>query len=180
MSNPAPATIAPTPEEEMVALVAKATTLSRQALDFSAQCLDLSMDIPRVVAAQVAAAVAQFHSDVGFIEEAAPTPDEIDALFPPGTGDNQTWHVVCVGRHPGLYPSSTEADPELAGVPNQCRRKKTGRLEALAYYRRMYDAHLCRKMTQVGPGFDDFDSDSDSDSDAEDAAVVAPEASGSG
>ncbi|KAJ7478927.1 hypothetical protein FB451DRAFT_1395542 [Mycena latifolia] len=149
MSNVRDATIAPTPAEELVALVAKVTAMSRQALDLTVKCLDVSHELPRVVAAQVAAAVADFTSDVAFVEEVAPTPDELDALFPPGTGDSQTWYVVSIGRQPGLYASPHDADDQVRGVPHQGRRKKDGRAEALAYYRTMYENNLVRKMVEI-------------------------------
>jgi hypothetical protein len=41
-----------------------------------------------------------------FYHSAALAPDELDALFPAGYGDNIHWHVVCVGRRPGLYASA--------------------------------------------------------------------------
>ncbi|KAJ7088342.1 hypothetical protein C8R44DRAFT_751910 [Mycena epipterygia] len=53
-----------------------------------------------------------------FVEVPAPTPDELDARFPPGTADSQVWHVVCIGREPGLYANHTDAYEQMRGVPN--------------------------------------------------------------
>jgi hypothetical protein len=34
------------------------------------------------------------------------TPDQLDASFPAGVGDDLAWQVVCIGREPGLYLSA--------------------------------------------------------------------------
>ncbi|KAJ7112731.1 hypothetical protein C8R44DRAFT_882481 [Mycena epipterygia] len=151
MTNNLQATTAPTPQQELAALVAKVAALSNLALDLTRQCIDINQDLPRVVPLQVTAAVGKLTADVEFVEGVAITPDALDALFPPGVGDYQPWYVVCVGRKPGLYPSSHEANDQVLGVPHQFRRKKSGRAEALAFYRAKHVAGQVAKMTEVPP-----------------------------
>ncbi|KAJ7449016.1 hypothetical protein FB451DRAFT_1374173 [Mycena latifolia] len=81
MSDNAAATITATPEQELAALVAKVTTLSRVALDLTAKCLDINQELPRVIASQVAAAVAEVTPDADFVRGVPLTPDELDALY---------------------------------------------------------------------------------------------------
>ncbi|KAJ7437874.1 hypothetical protein FB451DRAFT_1192963 [Mycena latifolia] len=66
-------------------------------------------------------------------------PDELEALFPPGPGNTQTWYVVCVGRQPGCM---------LVCIPHQ-EHRKDGQVEALAYYRTMYENNMVHKMVEV-------------------------------
>ncbi|KAJ7459013.1 hypothetical protein FB451DRAFT_1182599 [Mycena latifolia] len=140
-----PATTTASPEQELAALVAQVTALSKLALEMTKHCIELHgkstplYALPGVIASQVAAALAvPAASSVDFISGTALTPDELEALFPPGVGDHQTWHVVCIGREPGLYPSAEDAEEQVKGVPNQFRQKKSGRLEALSFYRYKY------------------------------------------
>ncbi|KAJ6514778.1 hypothetical protein DFH09DRAFT_1328037 [Mycena vulgaris] len=79
------------------------------------------------------------------------TPDQLDASFPAGVGDDLPWQVVCIGREPGLYASADTANEQLTGVPNQFRQKKSTRLEALAFYRHRYNAGKVQKWTPVPP-----------------------------
>ncbi|KAJ6570823.1 hypothetical protein DFH09DRAFT_1312866 [Mycena vulgaris] len=169
MSNLPQATSAPTPAQELAALVAQVADLSQLALDLTAKCIDINQQLPIVVASQVAAAVAELTrtfffsflcytlayllaiADVEFVEGVAITPDALEALFPPGVGDYQSWYVVCIGREPGLYPSSEEADDQVTGVPHQFRRKKNGRQEALNFYRAKYVSGQVVKMTEAVP-----------------------------
>ncbi|KAJ7480530.1 hypothetical protein B0H11DRAFT_2233306 [Mycena galericulata] len=141
MANTSPdATNTPTPEEELAALVAQVGALSKLALDMTRSCIDISDSIPRIVRAQVDAAIAKILPPGPlFFRSVAPTPAQIEARFPPGTGDNQPWYVVCIGRSPGLYATSQEADDQVNGVPNQSRKKKDSRQEALLYYRSQYE-----------------------------------------
>ncbi|KAJ6464566.1 hypothetical protein C8R45DRAFT_1107437 [Mycena sanguinolenta] len=86
-----------------------------------------------------------------FYHSAAPAPDDLAVLFPPGYGDNIAWHVVCVGRRPGLYASPTDADDQVRGIPKQSRKKKDSRQEALSYYRSQYDLGECARVSEAPP-----------------------------
>ncbi|KAJ7500348.1 hypothetical protein B0H11DRAFT_2225892 [Mycena galericulata] len=151
MANTSPnAPTAPTPEEELAALVAQVAALSKLALDVTRHCIDISDQIPRVVRAQVSAAVAEnTPSGPAFLCTVGPSPGRMEALFPPGQGDNQPWYVVCVGHRPGLYASSSDADDQVRGVPNSSRRRKDTRQEALAYYRSQFDAGEVARVTEA-------------------------------
>ncbi|KAJ7441888.1 hypothetical protein FB451DRAFT_1360221 [Mycena latifolia] len=150
MANIPPATTTATPEQELAALVAKVTVLSKLALEMTKHCIDLHDALPGVIASQVAAALAAVTGpSADFIQGSALTPNELDALFPPGVGENQTWHVVCIGRNPGLYPSAEDADEQVKGVPNQFRQKKAGRVEALSFYRYKYNRGEVLKFVDI-------------------------------
>ncbi|KAJ7866847.1 hypothetical protein B0H14DRAFT_3442239 [Mycena olivaceomarginata] len=123
--------------------------MSKLALDMTRHCIDLTDKIPRVVRAQVEAAVAEVHPPVAFSQGIAPTPAQLEAQFPSGRGDNQAWYVVCIGRQPGLYATADEADAQVLGVPDQYRRKVVGRIPALAYYRQMYDLQRVMRLTEI-------------------------------
>ncbi|KAJ6516539.1 hypothetical protein C8R47DRAFT_1205779 [Mycena vitilis] len=149
-------TTAATPDQEMTAMVTELAALSRLALKMTHLCIDLNETIPRVVQAQVDAKVATalaalIPSGPAFYRSAGPTPDELDAQFPPGRGDHQEWHVVCIGRNPGLYASSTEADEQVLGVPKQARKRKDNRQEALLYYRTQHGLGEVMRVSETPP-----------------------------
>ncbi|KAJ7790152.1 hypothetical protein B0H14DRAFT_2626336 [Mycena olivaceomarginata] len=111
-------TIAPTSQQELGALVSKVTALSKLTLDMTRLCIEVNDALPTVVQGQVAAALAAAVPSVTWYHSAAPLPDEIDAMFPPGLFDNEPWHVVCIGRRPGLYASYMDADDQVRNVPS--------------------------------------------------------------
>ncbi|KAK7053968.1 hypothetical protein R3P38DRAFT_3171426 [Favolaschia claudopus] len=139
--------------------------LSLLALDMAKHCVEINEKLPRVIAAEVATArweeeAAAFGSlNVNdrddrptFVQGVAPTPDEMETTFQPGNGDNQNWYVVCVGRMPGLYPDPDSANAQVLGVPDQSRRKVSGRAAALAYYRQMYDDNKVMRLNEQDQG----------------------------
>ncbi|KAJ7438375.1 hypothetical protein B0H11DRAFT_2358566 [Mycena galericulata] len=141
-----------------VQTVVPGVALSRQAFDMARVCLDLRAD-PLILAAlpeafaRVTGTPAEEPAPVAaafdWVEFPAPTPDQMDSYYPPGVGDDLSWHVVCIGREPGLYASPEEANKQIVGVPNQFRQKKDSRLEALAFYRLRYDSQRVHKMVAV-------------------------------
>ncbi|KAF8190202.1 hypothetical protein K438DRAFT_1971082 [Mycena galopus ATCC 62051] len=120
--------------------------LSKLALDMTRHCIEIHDKLPRVIRAQVDATLGESRA---FYQGIASTPAQLEALFPPSRGDNQTWYVVCIRCRPGLYATSEEADAEVLGVPDQSRRKVTGRVAALAYYRQMYEQQKVMRLTEV-------------------------------
>ncbi|KAJ6527599.1 hypothetical protein DFH09DRAFT_1328071 [Mycena vulgaris] len=150
-----PATTAATPDEELAALVVQVAVLSKTALDLTKNCIDIHHTIidtiPRVVASQVAAALAAAAVVLmgDFVQGVALTPAQLDAQFPPGTGDTQTWHVVCIGREPGLYASAELTTDQVRGIPNQLLQKKSSRQEALNFYRYKHQAGQVQKWNEV-------------------------------
>ncbi|KAJ6449957.1 hypothetical protein C8R45DRAFT_1114364 [Mycena sanguinolenta] len=155
---------ATSPEEELAAVV---TALTQLTVDATIRSLDLndkvltklivdmtrlSMDVqekfPRIVRAQVEAAVAEVRPPTPiFYQGVAPTPAQMDMMFPAGRGDNQQWHVVCVGRQPPAWPIRHI----VHGVPDQSHRRMTGRAAALAHYRQMYDQGKVMRLTEIEP-----------------------------
>ncbi|KAJ7858790.1 hypothetical protein B0H13DRAFT_2571223 [Mycena leptocephala] len=148
------ATTAATPEEELAALLVRVADLSRLSVSITQHCFQLQERIPAVVAAHVAAlspGAPEFEVGVAI------TPKALERRFPPGVGDLATWYVVAVGREPGLFISSDEAEDQVKGVPNFCREKKKSRREALDFYRHKYEHREVMKLTEVA---EDVPSDS--------------------
>ncbi|KAJ7846747.1 hypothetical protein B0H14DRAFT_3454234 [Mycena olivaceomarginata] len=129
----------PTEMEALVALVARLSTASMDVVRLAAE---VQAKIPAVVALEAAAARA---SATAAAAQASPvwvrgipkTPAELELQYPEGSGE--TWYVVICGREPGMYHTAKEANDNCDGVPNQLKQKKTSRLEALAWYRQLYN-----------------------------------------
>ncbi|KAJ7834686.1 hypothetical protein B0H13DRAFT_2369773 [Mycena leptocephala] len=105
----------------------------------------LAAKLPVVLAAEISAVTAVAATDAAAAAEreeeeyaaaAAADPIFLEAAFPEGSGE--TWDVAIPGREPGMYRTSAEADALCNGVPNQLKRKKTSRREAIAWYREHY------------------------------------------
>ncbi|KAJ6534405.1 hypothetical protein B0H19DRAFT_1272119 [Mycena capillaripes] len=123
MSDPAHnLTTGPTPKQEMGALVAQLAALTRLGLDMTRLCIDINETVPRIVQAQVEARVQAIE-----------------------------WHVVCIGRRPGLYATPQEADDQVRGVPKQSWKKKDNCQEALLYYRTQHTLGEVMQVSEVPP-----------------------------
>ncbi|KAJ7707187.1 hypothetical protein B0H16DRAFT_1746581 [Mycena metata] len=146
MTDSSKTTTPTTPEQELAALVAQFSDLTKLAVAMTQHCVHLQERLPAVVAMHVDALKARA---MEFEQGTTVTPDELESRFPPGVGDNATWYVVIVGREPGMYLSSTEADDQVKGVPNMSRLKKSSRREALDFYRHQYNHHEVMKLTEV-------------------------------
>ncbi|KAJ6553446.1 hypothetical protein B0H10DRAFT_2202009 [Mycena sp. CBHHK59/15] len=112
------------------------------AVDLTTLSLDVQASIPHVLAAQVGVAVAAASPPAAtplWVQGLPRSPRQLEAAHPPGSGDDLSYHVVCIGREPGLYSSTAEADYQVLGMPNQFRMKKSSRIEALAFYRHKFD-----------------------------------------
>ncbi|KAJ7312216.1 hypothetical protein DFH08DRAFT_822254 [Mycena albidolilacea] len=177
----------PAPAQQLDALLADVSALSKLALDIVQRSINLddkvvsrlavdltrhsvaiNNQIPQVVHSHVDVAIAEIRRTLSFTvsfpisveilpaarvfyQGTAPTPAELDTLFPLGQGDNKAYHVVCVGQAPGLYDTVEEANEQVHGVPAQNRRRVVGRLSALAYYQQMFDAQRVMALTQDLP-----------------------------
>ncbi|KAJ7233879.1 hypothetical protein B0H12DRAFT_1239235 [Mycena haematopus] len=84
------------------ALVATVAGLTQMSLALTQGCLDVQTKLPGLMKA---AFEAHLPDEPSWIEVNARTPAELDAAHPPGPGDDLTYHVVTVGREPGLYLS---------------------------------------------------------------------------
>ncbi|KAJ7280888.1 hypothetical protein C8J57DRAFT_106991 [Mycena rebaudengoi] len=175
MTDSAPAAAnTSTSQQEMDALTSRVASLVRLSIDVVKFAVDVQQSLPIVVAhytrdalagvpeqisQQVAEQVAEQvsaafpPSSPTFVEGVAMTPTVLEADHPLGADDDETrcWHVVTVGRDPGLYSSVTESDTQVLGYPSGNRRKKTGLAEALAYYRREYEAGRVLKWDNIAP-----------------------------
>ncbi|KAK6969032.1 hypothetical protein R3P38DRAFT_2814976 [Favolaschia claudopus] len=141
-------------------------TLSKLALTVARTCVDINGDLnlplvllrahfildrlPRVMnnVVQAAVAAAIRESDPLFVITEAPNPDVVETNLLAGN-ENAPYHVVCVGREPGLYLDSSVADNQVRGVPEQDRRKIIGRSAALNHYRTMYEQQKVKRVNEV-------------------------------
>ncbi|KAJ7772389.1 hypothetical protein B0H16DRAFT_1451466 [Mycena metata] len=169
MANIPTATNASSSAEELESLLSTLAALSKVGLEMTRHAIDVSDAIPRVIRSQVDAQVrAQVEAAVNdavdaalaavnastvpaFTRSAAPTPAEMDARYPPGNNDHVAHYVVCIGRRPGLYTSSQEAEDQVCGVPDMARKKKDNRQEALLYYRAQYALGKTATVTESAP-----------------------------
>ncbi|KAJ7728066.1 hypothetical protein B0H16DRAFT_1470655 [Mycena metata] len=164
-------------EKEMEVLISRLTALSKLGLEMTRHCIDVTEAIPRVIRAQVDAQVdailegatnasgedlslLQFFSlKSSTVEPAgptwystpAPTPAQMEARYPPGVNDDIPHYVVCIGRVPGLYTSSQDAEDQVCGVPDMSRRKKDTRAEALRWYREQHALGKTMRVSEVPP-----------------------------
>ncbi|KAJ7114638.1 hypothetical protein C8R43DRAFT_1138297 [Mycena crocata] len=149
------ATTAPTPAEELAAVLAQVAVVTKLSVDMTKLCIDLHQKIPVLVARSAAAAaappVAPAVAAPLFIEGVARTPAQLEAAFPPGHGDKLQWYVVCIGREPGLYATSDESERQVNGIPRQFRIRKGSRVEALNFYRERYEEQAVSKINEAPP-----------------------------
>ncbi|KAJ7801657.1 hypothetical protein B0H14DRAFT_3489314 [Mycena olivaceomarginata] len=112
--------------------------------------------IPHVVRVQVDAAVALYHNAPTFFENIAPTPDQMDAEYPPGRGGQSSVVHRLRWTPAGFYVTFEEAEDEVNGVPCGYRRRVAGRIAALAYYRQMYDQGKVRRLNEEPEPLDEL------------------------
>ncbi|KAJ7234265.1 hypothetical protein C8J57DRAFT_1249407 [Mycena rebaudengoi] len=145
-----------TSQEELDALTSKVSSLVNLSIEvvrfatdiqhrlpllIARQSQEMSQKVAEQVAEQLAAALPPPGSPLyTYTEGIALTPAQLEATFA-NANEDQNWHVVTVGGDPGLYSSITESDNRVLGYPNGDRRRKSSRTEALAYYRRQYEAN---------------------------------------
>ncbi|KAJ7801178.1 hypothetical protein B0H14DRAFT_3783990 [Mycena olivaceomarginata] len=142
--------------------------VSKLAVDLTRHSVAINNQIPQVVRSHVDAEIAEIRRTLSFTisfpisvdilpaarvfyQGTAPTPAELDTLFPLGQGDNKAYHVICVGRAPGLYDTVEEANEQVNGVPAQNHCRVVGCLSALAYYCQMFDTQKVMALTQDLP-----------------------------
>ncbi|KAF8210718.1 hypothetical protein K438DRAFT_1958940 [Mycena galopus ATCC 62051] len=149
MTDGAP--VPPTPTEELAVLVSKVTALSKYALDMTRLCIEIGEGLPDIVKAQVDSAITELTPAARTFITLRPYHLTFGSPLPCWLRDNQPWYVVCVGHRPGLYASSADADDQVRGVPNQSRKKKDSREEALLYYRSQYRLGECERVSEAPP-----------------------------
>ncbi|KAJ7291348.1 hypothetical protein C8J57DRAFT_1491841 [Mycena rebaudengoi] len=137
------------PIPEMDAFTAKVTRLSKLAVELTTLAIEVQTELAGVVAAQIEAALADEAPDHVWVAGTPLTPDDLEAKFPPGSGDTQTWYIVLRCRNPGLYASYQDANDQARHVPNEFLQKKTGCLEALAFYRHHHSRGEVEKWNEV-------------------------------
>ncbi|KAJ7113455.1 hypothetical protein C8R44DRAFT_741054 [Mycena epipterygia] len=101
MANLAPPTNAPSPTEELaalVALVAKLASASAAAARAAAEANRLAAEVDAKLSLALGLANT---SSITWIRAVAISPNALEATFPAGSGE--TWYVVIRGRNPGLY-----------------------------------------------------------------------------
>ncbi|KAJ7019532.1 hypothetical protein C8F04DRAFT_1276132 [Mycena alexandri] len=154
MPNTPAATNAPSSDQELASLLSNVAALSKLALDMTRKCIDITEAVPRVLQAQVDAQVdaridAAVSTGPAFYQSPAPTPDQMDARHPPGNNDNVPHYVITIGRRPGLYIGSQEAEDQVRGVPDMARKRKDNRQEALLWYRTQYALGKAMTVSEI-------------------------------
>ncbi|KAK6978072.1 hypothetical protein R3P38DRAFT_3236165 [Favolaschia claudopus] len=89
-------------------------------------------------------------TQAAFVEGEADTPSTVAARYENQIKGSNYW-VVLVGRNPGVYPSSKDANAQVLGVPNNSWVKKSGFDAALAHYRDNYP-HNVKKLAEEEVG----------------------------
>ncbi|KAJ7112863.1 hypothetical protein C8R43DRAFT_961722 [Mycena crocata] len=150
---PATASNSPNAQVALEELLATVAGLSQMSLAMAKHCLDVQTRVPAVVNAAIAAGIASLvPSPPIWIRQPHRTPEELEAAHPPGIDDDIAYHVVTVGREPGLYTSVTQSDFQVLGVPDQKRKRQGSLAEALAYYRIKYDKkEIAKWVPQTAP-----------------------------
>ncbi|KAK6966811.1 hypothetical protein R3P38DRAFT_2815727 [Favolaschia claudopus] len=130
--------------------------LLKNSLALTTKCVELQTQLPHNFKAALDTAVAAELKDAvaaalagDWIEVDARTPTALEAAHPLGEGDDQVYHVVLIGREPGLYSSVKMSDYQVNRIPSGKRHRKVGRAEALAFYRRKFNEGEVRKMMPV-------------------------------
>ncbi|KAK7027716.1 hypothetical protein R3P38DRAFT_949215 [Favolaschia claudopus] len=124
---------------EIVAARSAATIAAHAAADSAATIAAhaAANAIASVSAAAPAPAATSVDSDPVFVRGTPKTPDQLAIDHPEGTGE--ICYVVICGREPGIYYKASDADRVCNGVPNQLKAKKTSRIDALDWYRSLYN-----------------------------------------
>ncbi|KAF8144864.1 hypothetical protein K438DRAFT_1992426 [Mycena galopus ATCC 62051] len=142
-----------TPQTELQALVSLVTDLSQTSLTMATQCLDVWPSIN--ASTSIFATSTMYHYQLAPLPSwrhlIPRTPEELDDTHA-GDNESKTWHVVTVGREPGLY--NTNLDIQVLGVPGASRQHIPGLAAALAHYCAKYIALEVEKWapaTEVTP-----------------------------
>ncbi|KAJ7702496.1 hypothetical protein B0H16DRAFT_1483191 [Mycena metata] len=152
-------------EKEMEVLISRLTALSKLGLEMTRHCIDVTEAIPHVIRAQVDAQVdailegsTNANAEVTTVEPGptwystpAPTLAQMEARYPPGVNDDIAHYIVCIGRVPGLYTSSQDAEDQVRGVPDMSCRKKDTRAEGLRWYREQHTLGKTMRVSEVPP-----------------------------
>ncbi|KAJ6616738.1 hypothetical protein B0H10DRAFT_2219228 [Mycena sp. CBHHK59/15] len=156
--NSLSATNTPSSQQELDVFVAKVAVLTQMSLDMTQLCVDVQTCIPRVLAAQAAAAFDAATADAAaavadtddpvFVAGIPRTPDQVAAANPPGDTDDLDWHVVWVGCEPGIYLKVSNSDYQVHVPHGLCRRVNT-RMAALQFYRTKCQVQEVHKWTEA-------------------------------
>ncbi|KAJ6632047.1 hypothetical protein B0H10DRAFT_2206459 [Mycena sp. CBHHK59/15] len=87
-------------------------------------------------------------ADNVFVRAVPKTPAQVTAEHEEVPDGSRTWWVVYIGREPGLYTTIEQADVQIKGCPNQQYRRKTSKIEALAFYEHMYKNNQVEKWVE--------------------------------
>ncbi|KAJ7744334.1 hypothetical protein B0H16DRAFT_1463203 [Mycena metata] len=159
------ATNAPSSDEELASLLSTLAALSKIGLDMTCNCIDITDAIPRVIRAQVDAQVAAqvaaaVNSAVDAALAARPAlpliavlPRPPTKLTPATLPDTTTTSLTMLSPEAAARAStsSKEAEDQVRGVPDMARKKKDNRMEALQYYRALYNAGQAMTITKAAP-----------------------------
>ncbi|KAJ6603064.1 hypothetical protein B0H10DRAFT_1957970 [Mycena sp. CBHHK59/15] len=142
----------PSSQQELDVFVAKVAVLTQMSLDMTQLCVDVQTRIPRVLAAQAAAAFDAATADAAaavadtddpvFVAGVPRTPDQVAAANPPVT------RMILTGMLSGSAASQLQFQ-----LPSSCthglRRRVNTRMAALQFYRTKYQAQEVHKWMET-------------------------------
>ncbi|KAJ6603521.1 hypothetical protein DFH09DRAFT_1270320 [Mycena vulgaris] len=132
---------APTAHQELEAILATIGRLIKVSSSVARTLKEVNERLPVLIDR-----LAPLASDDNvWVRAVAKTPVQVESEHHNQPTGSRPWWVVYIGREPGLYLTSEEADVQVKGCPNQQYRKKTSKEEALLFYSSLYTAGKVEK-----------------------------------
>ncbi|KAJ7791910.1 hypothetical protein B0H14DRAFT_2624562 [Mycena olivaceomarginata] len=128
-----------------IRLTRTAQVITRTAEDVARTVQDLQVCIPILLDRQNEREAA----DGIWVRATAKFPTQVAADHANASDGQRVWYVVYVGREPGLYDTVEAADAQIKGCPGQQYRRKTGKREAIDYYRAKWEANEVAKWVEM-------------------------------
>ncbi|KAJ6487389.1 hypothetical protein C8R47DRAFT_1216166 [Mycena vitilis] len=139
------ATTAPSAHEELRAVIAAVTELLDKAHELTTSAQALYDRLPGLIDLINEEAA----EDNIFVRASAKTLAQVTAEHLNEPDGSRPWWVVYVGREPGLYTTIEAANRQIKGCPGQEYRKKSSKVEALAFYALMHEDNAVEKWVEL-------------------------------
>ncbi|KAJ7130009.1 hypothetical protein C8R43DRAFT_1133978 [Mycena crocata] len=143
------ATTTPSPAQELAAVVAQVASVTKLAVDLAQLCIQLHDQIPAAVASNIAAGLIPLAPSLWKSQRARLLNSRPFSLLALARRRRGTWSAL--DASPVSIPLRTTPTLQVNGVPRQFRIKKSGRAEALAFYRAKYGNHEVVKLRKLPP-----------------------------
>ncbi|KAJ7089405.1 hypothetical protein C8R44DRAFT_892362 [Mycena epipterygia] len=136
------------PDQELEVMIATIAKLTQRSAAMTRALTDVHQKLPGLIERLHTGSA----SDAIFVRAVPKTPTQVEHEHATAPTGSRTWWVVYVGREPGLYTTSEEADDQVKGCPNQQYRRKANKEEALLFYTSLFNAGKVEKWVEF---FDD-------------------------